>query len=97
MAGENLIIDGMLKGSLRLQGEVVDKTTAGTATNPIEVYIRDRNGMIMYATGLEVPGDIAGYAKGCLFVDKNVADGTTGLYVNVGTEASADFDAVSDV
>lgn len=97
MAGENLVIDGMLKGSIRLQGEVVAKATAGTATNPIEVYIRDRNDMIIYATGLEVPADTtAGYAKGCLFVDKNVAAGTTGLYVNVGTEASANFDAVSD-
>ena len=54
-------------------------------------------GKILYATGLTVPGDgETGYAKGCLFIDTDVAGGTTGLYVNVGTTTSANFDAVSD-
>jgi len=60
------------------------------------VLIRDGSRNILWATGTTVPGDVAGYAKGCLFIDTDVADGTTGLYVNVGTTASADFDAVSD-
>ena len=51
----------------------------------------------MYARGTDVPADTtSGYAKGCLFVDTDVAAGTTGLYVNVGTNTAADFDAVSD-
>ena len=96
MAGENLVIDKLMKGSIQLQGELVDNTPAGT-TGDILVYFRNNIGMIMYATGPDVPADTtAGYAKGCLFVDVNVAAGTTGLYVNVGTDASANFDAVSD-
>ena len=82
-------------GELTLSGDTFDNTAAVT-TDDITVYMRDKSGNIMYATGTDVPGDVDGYAKGCLFVDTNVADGTTGLYVNVGTTASADFDAVSD-
>lgn len=96
MAGENLAIDAALKGSVRLQGEVVAAATAGT-TGQIRVYFRDENNMIMLAKGTDVPADdTAGYMKGALYVDENVAAGTTGLYVNVGTNAAANFDAVSD-
>ena len=81
---------------LRLHGQSVSAAVAGT-TNPINVLVRDGNGKILWATGTEVPTDnTAGYAKGCLFVDTNVAAATTGLYVNVGTTALCDFDAVSD-
>jgi hypothetical protein len=85
-----------LAGSLQLGGEFVDNTTAGT-TAGIVVYLRDRQGYVLQAEGLDVPVDTtAGYAKGCLFVDTNVAGGTSGLYVNVGTTASANFDLVTD-
>ena len=59
------------------------------------VYLTDADGNVVFAIGTSVPGDVAGYAKGCLFVDTDVADGTTGLNVNVGTIASADFEAVT--
>ena len=86
-----------MPGSMQIMGELVDNTTAGTTTNPILVTFRDRAGDIIHATGLEVPTDAtAGYAKGCLYIDRNVAAGTTGLYVNVGTAASCNFDAVQD-
>lgn len=99
---ENKFIGGLQKDgigvikALKITGKTIDATTAGT-TNPIRAYLYDENGYILYSTGLEVPADsTAGYAKGALHVDTNVATGTTGLYVNVGTTAAANFDAVSD-
>ena len=81
---------------LRLAGQAISATVAGT-TNPIKVLIRDGDNKVLLATGTDVPADsTAGYAKGCLFIDTDVAAGTTGLYVNVGTTTAADFDAVSD-
>jgi hypothetical protein len=82
--------------SLIIDGEVVDNSSAGT-TNDIRVMFRDKDGYIFYATGIDVPADAtAGYAKGCLFIDTDVAAATTGIYVNIGTTASSNFDAVSD-
>ena len=81
---------------LRVAGESIKASVAGT-TNPINVLVRDGSGKILWATGTEVPtDDTAGYAKGCLFIDTNVAAGTTGLYVNVGDTDDCNFDAVSD-
>ena len=99
---ENKLIEGLQKDgvgvmkALKLTGKTVNATTAGT-TNPIRAFLYDDGGYIMYSTGLEVPTDAtAGYAKGALHIDTNVATGTTGLYVNVGTTASCNFDAVTD-
>ena len=99
---ENKFIEGLQKDgigvikALKLTGNTIGATTAGT-TNPIRAYLYDENGNILYSIGLEVPTDAtAGYAKGALHVDTNVATGTTGLYVNVGTTASCNFDAVTD-
>lgn len=69
---------------------------AATASGGVSVLIKDSAGNALYATGTTVPGAVAGYAKGCLFVDTDVASGTTGLYVNVGTTSSASFKAVSN-
>jgi len=45
--------------------------------------------------GNTVPTDgTAGYAVGCLFLHRDGGDGTA-LYVNEGTEASCDFNAVT--
>lgn len=63
----------------------------------VRVYMRDVSGNAMHVTGTTVPADgQAGFAKGCFFVDTDVAAGTTGLYVNVGTTAACNFDAISD-
>lgn len=97
---EGIAIDGMLTGvpifeAIRLVGKTVDATTAGT-TNAIKVFMYNDSGHIMYSTGLEVPADNSvGYAKGALHVDTDVATGTTGLYCNKGTAASAAFTAVT--
>lgn len=82
--------------SFILGGDVVLAARAGT-TNNIRVMVYDTDGDILWAKGTDVPTDnTAGYAKGCLFIDTNVSAGTTGLYVNVGTTAECDFDAVSN-
>lgn len=61
------------------------------------IYLKDAAGNAVYAIGTTVPTDsTAGYAKGCLFVDTDVAAGTSGLYVNVGTTAACNFDLVTD-
>ena len=82
--------------SIILSGTVVSATRAGT-TNSIKALIYDEDGDILYATGTDVPADAtAGYAKGCLFIDTDVAAATTGLYVNIGSTAECNFDAVAD-
>lgn len=49
---------------------------------------------LIYARGASVPADTtAGYAKGCLFIQTDGSTSTT-LYVNEGTVASCDFNAV---
>jgi len=82
--------------SIILEGTVVSATKAGTSA-AIKVLIYDGDRNVLHATGTDVPADdTSGYAKGCLFVDTDVAAATTGLYVNIGTTAECDFDAVSD-
>lgn len=63
----------------------------------VQALMVDSVGNILFATGTTVPSDAeAGYAKGCLFIDTDVADGTSGLYVNVGVTTSCNFDLVTD-
>ena len=65
------------------------------ATGVVGILL-DENGKALLATGTTVPTDGSnGYAKGCLFIDTNVATGTTGLYCNKGTSSSCTFTAVT--
>lgn len=58
--------------------------------------LADGNGDLLMATGTTVPTDgSSGYAKGCLFIDTDVATGTTGLNCNKGTKTSCQFTAVT--
>lgn len=62
----------------------------------VKTLLSDSNGDILLATGTSVPTDSSsGYAKGCLFIDTDVATGTTGLYCNKGTNTSSQFTAVT--
>ena len=72
-------------------------TLAGTVDTPgVTVLLKDELGKALMATGVTVPSDTATlYAKGCLFIDTDVATGTTGLYCNKGTSASCVFTAVT--
>lgn len=75
--------------------------TNGQATETINsiaitTILCDGNGDVLLATGLTVPTNgSSGYAKGCLFIDTDVAGGTTGLNCNKGTNTSAAFTAVT--
>lgn len=61
------------------------------------VLVSNGDGQAMLVTGTTVPADAGTkYGKGCLFVDTDVATGTTGLYVNVGTASSCVFKAVTN-
>jgi len=81
---------------LRVAGQSISAAVAGSAA-AVNVLVRDGSGYILWATGTGVPTDSTkGYAKGCLFIDTDVAAATTGLYVNVGTTAACNFDAVTD-
>lgn len=61
------------------------------------VLMRTEWQLAIYVTGTTVPTNAtSGYAKGCLFVDTDVATWTTGLYVNVGTSTSCVFKAITN-
>jgi hypothetical protein len=62
----------------------------------VTVLLRDNRDDILWATGVTVPTNSKpGFAKGCLFIDTNVAAGTTGLYCNKGTRLLCEFTAVT--
>lgn len=70
------------------------ETTIGSET--FLVFLYDNSGNILLAAGTDKPADAgAGFAKGALFCDTNVGAGSSGLYENVGTTASCNFDAVA--
>ena len=69
-------------------------------TNQVDralVLLTDASGDALLATSTTVPSATAGYAKGCLFIDTDVAGGTGGLYENKGTTTSCTFNAVGEV
>jgi len=67
----------------------IEKTSTGA------VLLRDGNGLIVLEQGTTVPSAVAGYAKGALFFDTDVAGGTGGVYANKGTTASCTFGLVT--
>ena len=80
---------------LTMEGVTRLAASAGTTDN-IKAIFKDGDGDILFATGTDVPADTSsGYAKGCLFIDTDVATGTTGLYCNKGTKTSAVFTAIT--
>ncbi len=68
--------------------------------NEIELQVLQYDGdsKILLCTGTTVPtADSAGFAKGCLFIKTDAADGTKGLYENQGTTSESDFNLVGDI
>ena len=68
--------------------------------NDVEMTVLEYDGSskILLATGTTVPtADSVGFAKGCLFIKTNAADGTKGLYENQGTTLLSDFNLVGDI
>ncbi|NCC99856.1 MAG: hypothetical protein EOL95_09200 [Bacteroidia bacterium] len=68
--------------------------TVGAET--VTAILRDSNQDILFATGTTVPTDATtGYAKGCLFIDTDVATGTGSLYLNKGVNTACVFTLVT--
>jgi hypothetical protein len=69
----------------------------GRASGAVRVYLKDTAGNIMLATGTAVPGAVAGYAKSALFIKTDAGAGVAGLYENIGTTASANFNLIGAI
>lgn len=83
--------------SMTMEGARIAATVAGT-TGDIKVQLYNGDRDIMIATGTDVPVDTSsGYAKGCLFIDTNVATGTSGLNENTGTNTSCVFNVIGAI
>lgn len=77
----------------KLPALTIDGTTVATG---VTALLKDGSGKVLLATGTTVPSNGGTkYAKGCLFIDTDVATGTTGLYCNKGTSAACVFTAVT--
>lgn len=75
--------------ALQLEGTVI--------ASGVTALLLDSSGDAIIATGTTVPSDSGtGYAKGCLFIDTDVAAGTSGLYVNIGTSSACNFNLVTN-
>jgi hypothetical protein len=68
-----------------------------TIATGVTALILDADSKALLATGTTLPSDAESlYAKGCLFIDTDVATGTSGLYVNEGTAASCSFKLITN-
>lgn len=68
--------------------------------NDVDVQVLEYDGdtNILLCTGTTVPtADSTGFAKGCLFIKTDAADGTKGLYENQGTSSASDFNLIGSV
>lgn len=77
---------------------VLHKTIGNAETinsQSITVLEKDASGNVLRCTGTVTITDAgSGFAKGCLYIKTNVGAGTTGVYENVGTTASCNFDTI---
>ena len=78
-------------GQEEFRHETMIAAPAGVAA-PRTIYESEDG--ILLAYGITVPGAVAGYAIGCIFIHTDGTAGTT-LYANEGTAAVADFDAIT--
>ena len=97
MAGLSAELNSLLrKGRISFLKIIGRSVTIGAET--FKVLLRDSSDDILVATGTTVPTDAGdGFAKGCIFIDTNVGAGSQGVYLNVGTSASCNFDVVGTV
>ena len=74
---------------------VAELQTVGHTESPgaTAVLVGGKNaaGEVTSAAGTTVPGSEAGYAKGCMFIKTNTANGTHAVYWNIGDATTANF------
>jgi hypothetical protein len=97
MSGLNRMIYRLLRrGELPYFKPTGHSTTIGAET--FNVLLKDDEDKILMASGITVPTDAgSGFAKGCIFIDTNVGAGSQGVYINVGTKTSCNFDVAGTV
>lgn len=71
-------------------------STEVLGSETVAVLLRDGNGDVLFATGTTLPTDATtGYAKGCIFIDTDVATGTGSMYLNKGVNTACVFSLVT--
>lgn len=98
-----MFVNLLVSGLLNVANAVVTALTVNTCTlagvtaaSGVTALLYDGAGKVLLATGATVPTDAGTiYAKGCLFIDTDVATGTGGLYCNKGTSASCVFTLIT--
>lgn len=82
-----------LRNALQLDGRAETINSVG-----VTVVFKNADGHVLLCYGTTVPtADSAGFAKGCLFIKTDAADGTKGLYENQGTNALSDFNLIGSI
>lgn len=88
--GEDIDI---FRGKLRIAGR-----SQAPDTTTVTVVLENASNDVLIATGTTKPVDAeTGFAKGCLFIDTDVATGLKGLYENVGTNTSCVFNLIGSI
>jgi len=83
----------MAKNFNRALKKGYDVKTIGSVTVAVTEF--DPNGFIKEAFGITVPtAGSVGFCKGAIFTDTDVAGGTSGSYVNIGTTTSSNFNLI---
>lgn len=73
-----------------------DGQTGIAGTESVVGLFADNNGDLLICNGTTVPSNAqAGFAKGCIFNDTDVASGTGGTYLNKGTNLACIFSLVT--
>ena len=79
-------------------GLQVDGKTSTVNSVSVSIKLIDSNEDILWCSGVTVPtADSSGFAKGCLFIKTDAADGTKGLYENACTRTACDFNKIGDI
>lgn len=83
---------------VKYEGQIINPPailTAGVSVAPGATTVTaarfDASENITQASGTSVPGAEAGYAKGCVFIKTDTANGSANTYVNIGDATTANF------
>jgi len=86
-------LDNILTRLVAAEDKLAGTTALGAA--PLVTGLKDASGNYIWASGTAVPGAVAGYAKGCIFVDTDSSDHSDLLYANIGDATTANFNLVT--